>query len=111
MHLRTAARSSPAAGFSLIELMVVVAIATILFALAVPSYMLYVRQSRRSMAEHVGPSLQFAHALCLRTRRAHAFVFSTQLREVTRACTTCFGCEGDLDDLFAANRHLLGTAL
>ena len=50
MHLRTAARSSPAAGFSLIELMVVVAIATILFALAVPSYMLYVRQSRRTEA-------------------------------------------------------------
>jgi NAD(P)H-nitrite reductase large subunit len=34
-----------------------------------------------------------------------------QLREVTRACTTCFGCEGDLDDLVAAHRGLLGTAL
>ena len=38
------------AGFTLIELMVVVAIATILFAIAVPSYMSYVRQSRRTEA-------------------------------------------------------------
>ncbi len=34
-----------------------------------------------------------------------------QLREVTGACMTCFGCEGDLDDLVAAHRDLLGTAL
>jgi len=41
---------NPAAGFSLIELMVVVVIATILFGIAVPSYMLYIRQSRRTEA-------------------------------------------------------------
>jgi type IV pilus assembly protein PilE len=52
MQLRTAARSSrPARGFSLIELMVVVAIATILFAIAVPGYMIYIRQSRRTEAK------------------------------------------------------------
>lgn len=39
----------------------------------------------RSMVEHAGPGLQFAHALCRRTRRAHAFVFSTAIRDVTRA--------------------------
>ena len=39
----------------------------------------------RSMADEAGPSLQFAHALCRRTRRAHAFVFSTAIRDVTRA--------------------------
>jgi uncharacterized protein len=38
----------------------------------------------RSMAEHVAPLLQFAHALCRTTRRAHAFVFSTALHDVTR---------------------------
>jgi uncharacterized protein with von Willebrand factor type A (vWA) domain len=38
----------------------------------------------RSTAEHAGPMLQFAHALCLQSRRASAFVFSTALREVTR---------------------------
>jgi type IV pilus assembly protein PilE len=37
-------------GFSLIELMVVVVIATILVSLALPSYMLQVRQSRRTEA-------------------------------------------------------------
>jgi uncharacterized protein len=37
----------------------------------------------RSMAENAGPMLQFAYALCRRTRRAHAFVFSTALRDVT----------------------------
>src|SRR3977135_387895 len=52
MHLRNAARSSrPPGGFSLIELMIVVAIATILFALAVPSYITYIRQSRRTEAK------------------------------------------------------------
>ncbi|HEY8054161.1 MAG TPA: type IV pilin protein [Steroidobacteraceae bacterium] len=38
-------------GFSLIELMVVVAIATILFSLAVPSFMAQIRQSRRTEAK------------------------------------------------------------
>jgi type IV pilus assembly protein PilE len=52
MQLRTAARSSrPRGGFTLIELMIVVAIATILFALAVPSYITYIRQSRRTEAK------------------------------------------------------------
>ena len=52
MQLRTAARSSRSAGgFTLVELMVVVAIATILFAIAVPSYITYIRQSRRTEAK------------------------------------------------------------
>lgn len=36
---------------------------------------------------------------------------SKELRELTRACTTCFGCEGDLDDLVTEYGHLFGTAL
>jgi len=50
MQSRSAQRPSRAAGFTLVELMVVVAIATILFAIAVPSYITYVRQSRRTEA-------------------------------------------------------------
>jgi uncharacterized protein len=38
----------------------------------------------RSMSEHAGQMLQFAYALCTRTRRARAFLFSTRLHEVTR---------------------------
>jgi len=34
-----------------------------------------------------------------------------ELRETTRVCMTCFGCEGDLDDLVAEYGHLFGTAL
>ena len=34
-----------------------------------------------------------------------------ELREKTRACTTCFGCEGDLDDLVAQHGGRFGTAL
>jgi uncharacterized protein with von Willebrand factor type A (vWA) domain len=39
----------------------------------------------RSMSEQAPRMLQFAYALCERTRRARAFLFSTQLREITRA--------------------------
>jgi type IV pilus assembly protein PilE len=49
MPLQPAARSSR--GFTLIELMVVVVIATILLSLAVPSYMSQIRQSRRTEAK------------------------------------------------------------
>jgi NAD(P)H-nitrite reductase large subunit len=34
-----------------------------------------------------------------------------ELREKTRACMTCFGCEGDLDELVAMHHDLLGSAL
>jgi type IV pilus assembly protein PilE len=50
MEHHTAARGS-SGGFSLIELMIVVVIATILFTIAVPSYMSQIRQSRRTEAK------------------------------------------------------------
>ena len=34
-----------------------------------------------------------------------------ELRETTRACMTCFGCEGDLDDLIAEHGDRFGTAV
>jgi NAD(P)H-nitrite reductase large subunit len=34
-----------------------------------------------------------------------------ELRETTRACMTCFGCEGDLDDLIAEYGDRFGTGL
>src|SRR6201987_6133436 len=47
-HAATRCRSH---GFTLVELMVVVVIATILLSVAVPSYMSQVRQSRRTEAK------------------------------------------------------------
>lgn len=38
----------------------------------------------RSMSEHSLPLLQFAYALCRRSKRVRVFVFSTALREITR---------------------------
>lgn len=51
MRRSFAQRSAPAAGFTLIELMVTVVIATILFAIAVPSYQNQIRKSRRTEAK------------------------------------------------------------
>jgi uncharacterized protein len=51
----------------------------------------------RSMSEHAPIALQFAHALCRRTLRASAYVFSTELREVTRDLR-----RGKLNDVGAA---------
>jgi NAD(P)H-nitrite reductase large subunit len=34
-----------------------------------------------------------------------------ELRETTRACTTCFGCEGELDELVAEYADRFGAAL
>ena len=48
MQLHQAARASR--GFTLVELMVVVVIATMLLAIAVPTYMSQIRQSRRTEA-------------------------------------------------------------
>jgi uncharacterized protein with von Willebrand factor type A (vWA) domain len=48
-----------------------------------PRFVVLVDASR-SMNEYAGSALQVAYALCRRTRRAHIFVFSTALREVTR---------------------------
>jgi NAD(P)H-nitrite reductase large subunit len=34
-----------------------------------------------------------------------------ELRERTHACVTCFGCEGDLDEIVAEHRDRFGLAL
>ncbi len=34
-----------------------------------------------------------------------------ELRERTRACVTCFGCEGDLDEIIEEHAKHFGTAL
>jgi uncharacterized protein len=64
-----------------------------------PRFVLLVDGSR-SMTEYGGPILQFAAAMCRRSRRARAFLFSTRLREVTRELRDAgVGGESRLADL------------
>jgi type IV pilus assembly protein PilE len=51
MAKRNASRQSGTAGFSLVELMVVVVIASVLVAIAIPTYINEVRKSRRTEAK------------------------------------------------------------
>ena len=53
----------------------------------------------RSTSEHAGPILQFAYALLQRSRRAHAFVFSTALCDVTAMLREPDRAGRALDDL------------
>ena len=53
-------RTRPAAGFTLIELMIVVAVIGILAAIAYPSYVNYVRKSRRADAHAMLQAMQLA---------------------------------------------------
>jgi uncharacterized protein with von Willebrand factor type A (vWA) domain len=63
-----------------------------------PRFVLLIDGSR-SMAEHGATMLQFAYALCQRTRRAAAFVFSTELRNVTRELRSPAGRDPQLPEL------------
>ncbi len=53
-----------------------------------PRFVLLIDGSR-SMTEHALDILQFAHALVRRSPRARVFVFSTELREITRELRRC----------------------
>lgn len=44
----------------------------------------FLLDASRSMSEYAQPLLQFAYALCRRSRRTSVFVFSTALQEITR---------------------------
>jgi uncharacterized protein with von Willebrand factor type A (vWA) domain len=53
----------------------------------------------RSMAEHSAAAIAFAAALCDRSARAHVFVFSTALRDVTRDLRAAMHADSDLREL------------
>jgi uncharacterized protein len=63
-----------------------------------PRFILLVDGSR-SMTEYGGRILQFAAAMCRRSRRARVFLFSTRLREVTRELRDLAVSGARLEDL------------
>lgn len=78
-------RTSPASGFSLIELMVVVAIIGILASIAYPSYIDHVRRTRRA-----------AGAACaLAAAQQMERFYTTQLAYNASGSPTSFTCDSD----------------
>lgn len=79
-------RSNDNAGFTLIELMVVVAILGVLAAIALPSMQLYVRRSKTAEAyENIRQIFNGASVYYARERSAHASMSASQLRSCTVA--------------------------
>jgi uncharacterized protein len=63
-----------------------------------PRFLLLIDGSR-SVADEAGTMLQFARALCACSRRVNVFVFSTELREVTREIRATLTRGGTLSGL------------
>lgn len=73
-HLRSPARAPrrPSGGFTLIELMITVAVVAILAAIALPSYQDYIRKSRRADAQGFLAEVAARQQHFLLDRRAYA---------------------------------------
>lgn len=74
---RRFAASRPAGGFTLIELMVTCAIVAILLSIAIPSYSIYMKKSRRGEAETFLMDVAQREQTYLLDQRAYAPDFAT----------------------------------
>ena len=78
-------------GFTLIELMIVVAVIAVLGAIALPSYQDYVRKGRRAD----GRALLQAASLAQEKIRLGATTYSSVTTNLTGACPTSGGCPSE----------------
>lgn len=86
-------------GFTLIELMIVVAIIGILAAIAVPAYSEYVKKGRRSDAKAALLSLQLAQE----KYRANCIQFATKIAAANTCTTTLSNTADDTHNLIGSS--------
>jgi type IV pilus assembly protein PilE len=87
--MRATTRACTAVGFTLIELMIVVAVITILGSIAYPSYMSYTARSRRSDAQQLMQEIALKEGQYILDARSYTGTLGSAGLNINRSGWTC----------------------